>query len=70
MRRLGKIFILVGAMILAFYYVYNKSLEYKNNDDIKNYIEETSGGSAEFDSPAAEGESQKEEAQRRGKKSL
>ena len=42
MRRLGKIFILVGAMILAFYYVYNKSLEYKNNDDIKNYIEETS----------------------------
>lgn len=42
MRRLGKIFILVGAMVLVFYYVYNKSLEYKNNDDIKNYIEETS----------------------------
>ena len=42
MRKLGKLFILVGVMVLAFYYAYNKSLEYKNNDDIKNYIEETS----------------------------
>ncbi len=42
MRRLGKILILVGLMFLAFYYVHNKSLETKNNDDMNNYMEKTS----------------------------
>lgn len=42
MKRLGIALILVGVLFLVFYYVYNKSLETKNIDDMNTYIEETS----------------------------
>lgn len=42
MKKIGKILILIGAMIFAFYYIYNKSLENKNNQGVEKYIETTS----------------------------
>lgn len=42
MKKIGKILILIGIMIFAFYYIYNKSLENKNNHDVEKYIETTS----------------------------
>lgn len=42
MKIIGKSLILIGIMILVFYFTYNKSSEQKNNDDIEIYIEETS----------------------------
>lgn len=42
MKKIGKILILIGIMIFIFYYIYNKSLENKNNHDVEKYIETTS----------------------------
>lgn len=42
MRKLGKILVIIGLLVIAFYYTYNKSIESKDNDDMNNYIEETS----------------------------
>lgn len=42
MKKIGKMLILIGIMIFTFYYIYNKSLENKNNHDVEKYIETTS----------------------------
>lgn len=42
MKMIGKLLIIIGLTILAFYFVYNQSLEQKDNNDIEIYIEKTS----------------------------
>lgn len=42
MKKIGVILIIISFAMIAFYLIYNKTLENKNNDDIIQYINETS----------------------------
>lgn len=42
MKKIGVILIIISFAMIAFYFIYNKSLEDKNNNDIIEYINETS----------------------------
>ena len=42
MKKLGIIFILIGVLIILLYYLYNISLDIKNDDYMNDYIEQTS----------------------------
>lgn len=42
MKKLGIIFILIGVLIILLYYLYNISLNIKNDDYMNDYIEQTS----------------------------
>ena len=41
MKKIGVILIIISFAMIAFYFIYNKSLEDKNNNDIIEYIPST-----------------------------
>ena len=40
-QKIGIGLVLLGIMTIAFYFVYQKGLEVKNNKEVENYIENT-----------------------------